>query len=190
MKRPRIVLAALLAAGGCAFSRGSASISDAGAALDRNVAATEAIDRWEPLPAAAARRLTSEYGIPDEVTKTSLSWSNIGPWRRIVVRDVPPPAVPGTDAGIIEQAVGYSMTPAQSADLAAFDARLAFNPRSQELSARSDREELNFLRLNLADDVVHQRLSPVQARKSYYREVEFDAAGMSEPQLHALLLTP
>jgi hypothetical protein len=194
MKTKRILLltsaaGALLAAGGCLFSTTSPPIESAGAALDRDVMAAEIVNQWWDLSARAARRLMDEYGVPDEVDPNSLAWNHGGPWRRTVVRNVAAPVEAGKDFGIIEQTVGYAMTPAQAAAVADFDARLAYDPKSLQLSARSDREELNFLRLNLADDVAHERLTPEQAREAYYKTQEFEAAGKTSPDLLALRLT-
>ena len=196
MKRPRAKLLAaavvtMLTAEGCVLSETSSTpIETAGAAVERDTAAVEAVDWWGELSALNARRLMDEYGAPDEVGPDSLAWNDKGPWRRTVVRNVRPSAEEGRDLGIVEQTVGYSLTPAQAAGIAAFDARLAFNPRSQELTARSDREELNVLRLNLADDVAHGRALPAQARESYFKVLALEASGKISPDLLGLRLTP
>jgi hypothetical protein len=183
--------ALLLAAGGCAgFAYTSPPFSSASAAVDRRVLAEETVNQWYELPARAARRLMVDYGVPDTVTADSLSWKEAGPWRRIVVRNLRPSAVEGVDIGIVEQSIVYPMTPKQSALLADFDDRLAYDPESRELAARSDRETYNFLRLNLADDVARGRLTPEQARASYARTVELEASGKSSPDMAVLRLAP
>jgi|GEM_PF-4254965 len=190
MFRATIVSVALTAAQSCAYSDKAASIEGAGGTLDRDVAATQAVDGWEDLSAAAARRLMDEYGVPDEVTSDSLTWNSKGPWRRTVVRNVTPSDAEGADLGIVEQAAAYgALTAAQAAELAEFDDRMAFDAGRGELSASSDRESLNILRLNLGDDVVQGRLSADQARAAYFRDLELQESGKTPRDMVDLRLT-
>jgi hypothetical protein len=103
---------------------------------------------------------------------------------------VAPSVAEGRNLGIVEQTVPYVLSPAQTANLTAFDDRLAYAAGSRELSARSDREEYNFLSLNLADDVAHERASPEEARNSYFRILALEESGKTSPDLLVLRLTP
>jgi hypothetical protein len=182
--------AGLVAAQACTLAGSAVPIEDVGAATDRKVSATETVDQWEELSALAARRLIAEYGVPDAVDSMSLTWNGNGPWRRTVVRDEPPADAAGRDMGIVIQSIGYgSLTPAQAELLASFDDRLSFDPLGQELTAQSDREELNILRLNLADDVVRERRSPEQARAAYFDDLELFEAGKTVRDMTVLRMT-
>jgi hypothetical protein len=192
MDRAVIVAAAcvtLLASGGC-FSRVKTSeqADVAGAALDRRELAEATISQWSNLSALSAKRLIEEYGTPDEVFADHLVWIDNSPWRRTVVVNVRPGFITlgAGDVGVVEQAVNYRLTPKQAVDVAAFDGRVAFDPRSGRLSSRADKEEHNFLRLNLADDVAAGRLSPEAARKSYASIVSFEEAGKNSPYVLGL----
>lgn len=188
--RTTVVSAALTAAQSCAYFDKSSPIESAGGAVDREVAATQAVEQWEDLSALAARRMMDEYGAPDEVASDRLTWNDKGPWRRTVVRDEPPSDAAGTDLGIVEQSAAYgALTPAQAADLAEFDERIAFDAGQGELSASSDRESLNVLRLNLGDDVAQGRLSAVQARAAYFRDLELQQSGKTPRDMVELRLT-
>ncbi|MFI5361821.1 MAG: hypothetical protein ACHQ49_07610 [Elusimicrobiota bacterium] len=181
----------LFAAGGCAsLEKNPLPIEAAGAAADRDVAASEAVNHWSDVSAAAARFLMTEYGVPDEVESSRLIWNGNGVWRRTVVRDLPPAAQEGVDLGVIEQTVAYVLTPAQAKRLAAFDDRLEYDAARREVTVRSDREEYNILRLNLADDVALGRKSPDRALDSYFKAVELEESGKSDPDLRRLRLTP
>lgn len=184
-----VSLGALLAAGGC-FSRvkTSSQADVAGAALDRRELAEATASHWSQVSELAARRMMEEYGVPDEVHADHLVWINNGPWRRTIVSNVPAPYAPdgGAEAGVIEQAVSERLSTKQAVDVAAFDDLVAYNPRASEVSSRADREEHNYLRLNLADDVAHERLSPEAARGSYASIVAFEAAGKTSPYLLGL----
>ncbi len=184
-------LGILLAAGGCISAVKNSTRGDTAEAATYRRALSEAtIAQWSDVSALAARRVIEEYGTPDEVHYDRLVWNNDAPWRRTVVRNVLPPYSAGDELGVIEQTIDYSLTPEQAASVAAFDRRLAYNPRSQELSVRSDREENNFLRLNLANEVVEGKLSPDQARDSYARILALEEAGKSSRYLLGLRFAP
>ena len=180
---------ALLSAGGCLSRVKTSPQADvAGAALDRRELAEATVSHWSNISALAARRLMEKYGVPDEVHADHLVWIGNSPWRRTVVSNERPGFVETDVAELddVEQSVDYSLTPKQAVDVAAFDERAVFNPRSGELSSRADKEEHNYLRLNLADDVVHGRLRPEQARDSYASIVSFEQAGKTSPYLLGL----
>ena len=67
-----------------------------------------------------------------------------------------------------------------------FDRRLDYVASRGELSARSDREEVNHLRLNLGNDIAVRRMTPEQARILYARILQFEAAGKSSTYLEVL----
>ena len=182
------VFAALAAAAGC-FSRVKTSpqADVAGAALDRRELADATVAHWSTPSRLAARRLMEEYGVPDEVHGDHLVWRGDGPWRRTVVSNVRPMAENDPVLqDIVEQAVKYPLTPKQAVDVAAFDERVSYDRRTGELSSRADREEHNYLRLNLADDVIQGRARPEQARDSYASIVDFERAGKTSPYLLGL----
>ena len=182
-------VAGLLAAGGCLSPVRTAPRDEvAGAALDRRALAQATIAQWSVLSAQAARLLLDEYGVPDEVHHDRLIWNNNGVWRRSVVWDARPSYVEGDELGVIEQTIDAPLTPTQAAAVAAFDSRVQFDVRSGELSARSDREALNILRLNLAGDVAERRMTGDQARVAYAQILEFEASGKTSPYLLSLRL--
>ncbi len=154
--------------------------------LDRGLAAQNVIERWPPLSALAARRLLGQYGAPDEVRSDSLVWKNNRPWKRTVAWSVAPLDAEAEGLGVLEQTVEYSLTSRQVSALRSFDLRLRYDWRSRELSSRSEREETNFLRLNLADDIVNRRMTPEQARRLYAQILRFEAAGKSSSYLQVL----
>jgi hypothetical protein len=192
MNFPRMALlvaasSTLLAAGGCLMPIKTSEKETASAAADRSALASAAIGEWSETSALAARRLIDEYGVPDEVHYDRLVWGGRGPWRRTVVRNVRPFYVQDSDLAVVEQTIDYSLTPTQVSWVStAFGDRVRFNPRTQELSARSDREEDNYLRLNLAHDVAGGTLSPEAARRSYTEIVSFEESGKTSPYLLGL----
>lgn len=186
-----VALAALLPAVGCVPAVKTASEDDspsggAQAKVYRSLVADTVVANWPPQSKLAARRLIEQYGVPDAVRSDQLVWRNNGQWKRTVVRDVTPPYVQAEDLGVVEQTIEYPLTAFQAAELAAFDRRLDYDSFRRELSARSDREEVNYLRLNLANDIVNRRMTPEQAQSAYARTLALEAAGKTSTYMQAL----
>lgn len=185
------LIGALLVVSGCVTAVKTASEDEASsggvqAKVYRSLMADTVVANWPPISAQAGRRMIEIYGVPDAVRSDQLVWRNNGPWKRTVVRDVTPPYVQAEDLGVVEQTVEYPMTPYQAAELAAFDRKLTYDSFRRELSARSDREEVNYLRLNLANDVLNLRMTPEQAQHLYARTLALEAAGKSSSYLEVL----
>jgi len=179
------------AAAGCISPvRGDADADPVQAALNRRALASAVVAEWHDTSALAARRMMQEYGPPDEVRRGRLVWNGNRPWKRTVVRDVAPLYVEGDELGVVEQTVEFPLTAAQVAEVTAFDGRLSYDERNGELSARSEREELNILRMNLADDVADRRASPAQARDSFASILSLEQSGKSSPYLLGLRFIP
>jgi hypothetical protein len=187
---PIVVCAVSLASSGCVSPVRGGDADPVQAALNRRALAAELVSNWHDTSALAAKRLLQEYGPPDEVHYGRLVWNDNKPWKRTVVRDVTPPYEGGDDLGVIEQTVEFPLSPAQSVSVAAFDARLSYDARQGELSSRSDREELNYLRMNIADDVANGREAPDRARQTYAGIVSLEQSGKSSPYMAGLRFLP
>lgn len=159
-------------------------------AAGRGFLAEAVVDNWWRTSALAARRTIAQYGVPDEVRPEYLVWRARGPFKRTVVRNVTPPYVSGDELGVVEQTIRYTLEPPQLADLKKFDRRLGYERGSRELGARSDREEVNYLRLNLADDIVKRRMTPEEARRFRARALALENTGKTSPYMQGLRFTP
>lgn len=147
---------------------------------------------WSETSRLAARLLMARYGPPDEAGLSRLIWHANGPWKRTIVRDEPRAysGAEGADLGVIEQTVAYELTPEEAAGLAPYSRRLAIDAARMEMSSRADREEANFLRLNLADDVLRGRITVREAQNSYDRALELEASGKTSRYLLGLAFGP
>jgi hypothetical protein len=190
-------LGSLLAAAACYDRVKTSPHADvAGSVLDRAELAKETVSHWTNFSALTARRVMEEYGPPDEVHADRLVWINNSPWRRTVVSNEQAVGLlaPGAEQDIVEQTADYRVAPNHAdmaaAKAAAFDPRVVLNPRRGQLSSRATAEEYNFLRLNLADDVIHGRMRPVEARDSYASIVSFEKSGKTSPYLLGLRFEP
>ena len=134
---------------------------------------------WQEKGRLAARALIEKYGAPDEVHSAHVVWHGRDPWKKIIVRDLPPPYAGArtTELGVVEESVVYALRPDQARLLEAFGSTLSWDEKTGELTARSDSEPVNFLRVNLADEVVNGRLTVEQARDAYARLMALEESG-------------
>lgn len=147
---------------------------------------------WSETPRLAARLMIERYGPPDLVGSSRMIWHGNGPWKRTTVRDLPRPyaGAADEDEGVIEQAVAYNVTPEKAAGVSPFSPRLTFDSARMEMSSRSDREEVNFLRLNLANDVLLGMITVPEASDAYAKTLALEAAGRSPPYMRGLAFGP
>jgi hypothetical protein len=128
----------------------------------------EVLQTWPELPRQAAQQLIGQYGPPAEVTASSLTWGPAGPWKRtILYRDEVPHHFPKPHTDFLEQVIDYRVPPEKYDELAAYDGSVIVERTTGELSARCDKEGLNFLALNLANEIVTDRLGVGEARRAY-----------------------
>jgi len=171
---------------GAVFAAGFAAADEPGDKQARALAASVVVTDWPSASALAARRLIAQYGVPDEVMDVHLSWVDNRPWKRTIVRRMLPADVEPGDHAIVMQTVEYPLTPKQVAVLKAFDSRLSYDRKTMELGSRSEREETNFLRLNLVNDIINARMSSAQARDLFAQILRLEAAGKSASYLQVL----
>ena len=135
---------------------------------------------WSASGKLAAGLMSEEYGPPQRIFPGAIAWDDCRPWKRIVVEA-------NASTAALEQVVDYYVPDAEFRELARFAHGLVVYADGRELGARSDREELNRMALNLADDIVTGRRTPEQAVRFYARTAELAAAGKSSPYLDRLL---
>lgn len=147
---------------------------------------------WSEKPRLAARLLIERYGPPDLIGSSRMLWHGNGPWKRTIVRDLPRPYADAAneELGVIEQAVAYNVTQEQAAGVSPFSPLLTFDSARMEMSSRSDREEANFLRLNLANDVLLGLITVPEASDAYAKTLKLEAAGRSPPYMRGLAFGP
>lgn len=149
------------------------------------------VTSWPERPRLGARQMIAKYGAPQEVTPECLVWLEPGKYKRITVtreehyHDFP---LPHTD--YMEHTIDYCV-PAEKADeLTKFDGSCTFDKTRGELSARCDLEGHNLLTLNLAHDLITEKIDVAEARKQFGKNVEEDMAGKYPPYTVALQFEP
>lgn len=162
-------------------------LAGACASLPRDIA-QNVVNRWAPASAAAGRQLLDEYGTPDAIGLNRLTWERRGAWKRTVVWNRKPIALAPVELAVMEQTIDYPLTADQAAALASFSDCLEADRARGELSSRSSREELNFLLLNLADEIARGERTVAGARAMFFRQLDLAAEGKYSPYMNGLMI--
>lgn len=153
-------------------------------------AAEEAIKDWPKETQSQARMLIERYGEPATVDAKELVWNDNGPWRKTTLRrEGFTQATMGKDRDHLEQVISYQVPSAKVADIKRFDKRIEVNEAGNELTSRADTESMNYLALNLADDIIKGQRS-VQGARVFYQKVKMlERSGKSSPYLDGFIFT-
>lgn len=148
--------------------------------------AHQVISAWPETSRAAAALAIVRYGPPDAIAQDALGWTRAGPWLRVVV--VNASAGAGTrSAPELEETVAYRFPASKRDALARFGRGVTVADDGAALSSKSGDENLNFLALNLADEIARGARDPADARRTYDRIATLAVAGKSSPYTRGLL---
>jgi hypothetical protein len=183
--RIKVAIAGVLLA--AAF--GASAAEQAGSAEMRD--ARSVVQSWPKDARKAAETTIQKYGEPDEVTSERLVWKDNGPWKRtIITKEETDHRFPAPHKDVMEQVVDYKVPPDKFDELAQYDGSVIAERTKGELSARCDKEEANFLALNLANDVAKGTKSVQEARDYYARAIKDLMAGKKDPYVQKLQFSP
>lgn len=151
---------------------------------------TRFISNWPATPKEVAAKTMAKYGAPNEATATMLVWHNNGPWKKtIVYKEEIPHVFPKPHTDLLQQFVDYKTPLDKYDDLAMFDGSVIVERTKGEISARCDKEEMNLLALNLANDVATGKKTVEEAR-AYYAKAAMDfMQGKMDPYVQGLKFT-
>ncbi len=150
-------------------------------------AVSDVISGWPAKPQEVARATISKYGPPSEVTPTMLVWHNNGPWKRtILYRDEIPHSFPMPHTDLLQQFIDYRVPAGKFDELAAYDGSVIVERTKGEMSARCDKEEMNILALNLANDIVRGTRTVQDARNTYAQQATAFKQQLSAPLTQTL----
>jgi hypothetical protein len=191
--RPRaIALTALFAAAApsalLAQTVSRAAADDARIETPRPASLRATLESWPERSRDIAKAMIEKYGEPARFNGNGLLWNDNGPWKRtIVYRSAQPHYTWLRDKDYLKQAIVYRVPADKLAALKRFDPRIEANETSGELSSRSESEALNFLALNLAEEIITGKRSVEDARAFYRKTEELSKSGKSSPSLERLL---
>jgi hypothetical protein len=150
--------------------------------------AESVIENWPKDSRATASAMIGKYGQPTRFTAESLIWIDNSPWDKTVVyRNAWSHLLGKKD--FLEQTVAYQVPSDKVEDLKRFDRRLEVNSAGGQLSARSDSEAMNYLALNLADEIVSDKRNVEDARAFFMKVQRLSKAGKSSAYMDGLLFT-
>ena len=178
-----VAAALLLAAGAAAGASPALETRQKMGPAATNVA-LDVISDWPDGSRDLAGALIDEYGAPDEIETSRLTWKSSPPWKKMTVfRDA-------TDRGhpdSLLRTVAYRVPVERWRALEAFGHGVEYDPVSEQLSARTDNEDTNYLALNLADEVVRGVLSSAEASALYDKTMVLLISGKSSSNTSRLL---
>lgn len=129
------------------------------------------LDGWPEKTRKLAAQLVTKYGHPAEVSKQRLTWYDNGPWKRTTLyKEEIQHNFASPHKDILEQTVNYRVPLDKLADLARFDGSIVPSRTRGEISSTSDSEDINFLALNVANDIVTGERNMEQAL-AYYAQI-------------------
>lgn len=176
---------ALLVLGAARTASGAGGWSDR---VSVPMPAEKLIDRWPSRSRTAAQITMARYGMPDEVGEDAMVWRANGPWKRTTVhRRAWLRYVFGAEPDCVENTVAYEVPARSLEDLARFDDRVSADPARAELSSRAGSEAVNYLTLNLADEIVNGKRTVAEAKAFRARIMRLADSGKSSPYLAGLL---
>jgi hypothetical protein len=152
--------------------------------------AASVIEDWPMTTKQAALTTIAKYGQPQGVTEQMLIWNNNGPWKRTIVnRDTVLHRFPAPHPDLLEMVINYKVPSDRFDELAMYDGSVIVERTKGEMSARCDKEQLNFLAINLAHDVITGARSIEDARMFYGQQAMLFKQGGTSEYLSGLRFT-
>jgi hypothetical protein len=135
---------------------------------------------WSGVPRQQALMLIEKYGPPQRLSDDKMEWDGQWPWKSVTV-SADHPLSPLTET------ISCHIPREKLAELARYPHGLTADARRGELSARSDRESLNFLSLNLGMEILTGQRTPEEANQYFNEAIGLHFAGKSVPYMEKLL---
>jgi hypothetical protein len=166
-------------------------MESAPAITQRHMPAQVITQDWPERSKKVAAIMVEKYGQPDSHEDNSLIWHDKGPWKRTIVHRAGyhDRSMARPDA-VLQQTVNYRVPLAKFKELELFDPRLAPNRARNELSMRSESEPMNFLAINLADEIIVGWRDVDEAKGFHAQVSELARSGKSSPYMEGLRFQP
>lgn len=140
--------------------------------------AEQMIATWKPMPKEVAAKIIAKYGQPAEVSANRLIWHDNGPWKFTeLVNEEVPHDFPMPHKDMLYQAIAYKIDPDEADKLLQYDGSVILERTKGMIAARCDKEEANFLAINLAHEVASGKRNVDEARRFYAESVAMAMKG-------------
>lgn len=115
---------------------------------------------WPEFHKQIIQEITAKYGQPNESTSDQIIWNNNGPWIKTVVKK--------TELTMpLEQTAKIDVPSDKMGDVSLFNTNVVVDSTTDEVTSSANKEDLNFLSLNLTKEIVNGNISPMEARRQY-----------------------
>jgi len=149
------------------FSSGSFA-QNSNTVQDKKIRYMPDLKNWPDASQLAAKEIIIKYGMPDAVTEHVLIWYNNGPWKCTKVFDNESRHLfPASHTDVLEQTIDYKVPLNKFNDLALYNGSITVKRTDGEISTKCERECVNFLAINLANDIATGKKSVGEARIFY-----------------------
>lgn len=123
---------------------------------------------WKAKPKEAAMMLMQKYGPPHEVTAHRVVWHDNGPWKMTeIINEEIPHDFPMPHVDFMYQAIPYKIEAGHADEITEYDGSVYIDRTRGLLAARCDKEEPNFLAVNLAHEIMMGKRNVEDARTFY-----------------------
>jgi hypothetical protein len=192
------LMPALITAVPGAFAQAQVPPSPPAAQSAQAVPSTEALAwaqknlaSWPEATRRLAAQLVTKYGQPAETTSRQVTWYDNAPWKRTTLcKDGPQHNFAAPHKDVLEQVIPYKVPIDKLAELAQFNRSVVAHLTRGELASTADSEDLNFLALNVAYDVIRGERTADQARTYYAQIVRAKMIREPERDLQKLKFVP
>jgi hypothetical protein len=168
MKTPLVTLVTFIAVSAAAVLAQQPSSSTGPTARAEQVIAS-----WKAKPAEVARTMIKKYGQPQEVTANRLVWHNNGPWKfSELVNEEIAHSFPMPHTDMLYQSIAYRIDPEKADELIQYDGSVILERTKGEIAARCDKEEANFLAINLAHEIATGKRGVDDSRRFYAESIQ------------------
>jgi hypothetical protein len=146
---------------------------------------------WPEATRRLGAQLMTRYGAPTEITARQVTWLNSGQWARTTLyKEGVAHNFASPHRNVLEQAVLYKVPIDKLVPLAQFNRSLVVDLARGELVSSADSEEINFLTVNVADEVVKGERTAEEARIYFAQLVRAKMIKEPERELQTLRFTP
>ena len=150
---------------------------------------TEMTAAWPAKQRETIALMSRKYGQPTVVGDRMVAWFGNGPFvTTSIARDEIAHNFPMAHVDYLTQTVKHRVPADKLDDLFEYDGSVYYHRTRGELSAQCDVEEMNWLALNLAHDVIMGTRTPADARAFYGKTaMAFKAGDKSSPYVRGLM---
>lgn len=159
-------------------------------AIDKMMPGMQDIATWPMSLQMAVREQMTLYGKPTEMTSTMAIWYNNGPWNKTVISKMDTKHdFPKSHMDCMMQCVSFKVPVDMYDGLGKFDGSVTVDRTQGMLAARCDKEENNFLALNLAYDIIMKKKTVEEARKAYGEMIMMAIKGNKPEYMQKLMFS-